>query len=183
LVALTFAGALLVLVLEFFEVLKCSSLLLGCRQVLHIGVVLGKQATLSQLDLALTHVVENGVDTGDDSASIIQNRVLLHVEVILDSQVSLCSVFCLVLDGDSGDDGIDGLRHHGEELLIHAEKLSKAVGLGQTNITHVGLEDRGVRLKWRPVESLFGFLVVNLFYHSLVKYFKILIARKKLQLL
>ena len=140
-VALTFAGALLVLVLEFFEVLKCSSRLLGCRQVLHIGVVLGKQAALSQLDLALIYVVENRVETGDDSASIIQNRVLLHVEVMVDMQVSLCSVFCLVLDGDSGDNSIDGLRHHGEELLIHAEKLSKAVRLGQTNITHVGLED------------------------------------------
>ena len=116
-------------ILEIDIGLKCSGAFLwghrgnGCVHV-------SKDATLLQSDLAITKVVKDGMDAGNDAACVVEHVSLLHVVVIGDGGVATLSVLLLLEELSVDDHSEDRGRDECEEILLEAIDLTEVPFVG-----------------------------------------------------
>lgn len=109
--------------LEFLEVFEESCFFLWCQaQSLHLEGL--EHGALLKEDLV--RVVQDGMKCGNDSASIIQGSVLLHVESTLGVGVTPLQVLLLLQELHIADYAEHWPRNKRKELLVESQHFREA---------------------------------------------------------
>ena len=110
-----------------------------------------------ELDLIVTHVVVNGVESGDDTTGIVQLIRLFHVVGCCNIWATLGTLSSLLVVLSVKNNADAGSWDKGKQLFFESKKLRVSPARWHTHRDHIVREDLRIRLQGRP---LITYLVV-----------------------
>ena len=79
----------------------------------------------SNLIVSISKVVQYGVDASNDTARIVEDAGLLHVELVCDSKITSLTIFLLFQELSVDNHSDAGLGNEAKEVLLEAIDLAE----------------------------------------------------------